>query len=173
MKEFVSSKKFETAIVIIGILAGMFIVFHAGVEFGEHRAMYADSAGNNYYRAFGPSDPHKDGPFGAFFDDVTSGHGVSGTIASITGSTITVTDKDGTEKIVQIGSDTVIRKDRTTIALSDLQVGDTIVAIGSPGDNGEIDAKIIRDLPPPPDATDTSTPYQTPASAPQPSPAST
>ena len=170
-KKFVRSKKFDTAIVIIGVIAGMFIVFHAGVEFGYKRAMYTNSAGDNYYRAFGASDTHGDGPMGGFLDDLSGGHGVAGTIASITGQTLTVEDHDGTEKVVRIESDTVIRKLRDTIQLSDLQVGDMIVAIGSPGDNGEIDAKLIRDLPPPATASDgtgtTTQPYQPTATAPQ------
>ena len=78
---------------------------------------------------------------------------------------------ENTEKVVRIESDTVIRKLRDTIQLSDLQVGDMIVAIGSPGDNGEIDAKLIRDLPPPATAGDgtgtTTQPYQPTATAPQ------
>ena len=168
-KKFFRSKKFDTAIVIIGVIAGMFIVFHAGVEFGYKRATYANSAGNDYYREFGPNDPHGAGPSGGFMDNLSGGHGVAGTIASITGETITVEDHDGTEKVVRIESDTVIRKLRDTIQLSDLKTGDMIVAIGSPGDNGEINAKLIRDLPPlpPTDSLDTTQPYQPTATAPQ------
>jgi len=139
---------------VIVILAGIIIVFHVGEEFGYKKAELMDNMSDNYYRAFGPGDPHKMGAFGYLFDDQTGTHGVAGKVISISSSTILVEDKGGIEKTVITDDDTIIKKQRTTITTNDIKPNDFIIVIGSPTTNGEIDAKIIRTLPPP--HTDTS-----------------
>ena len=173
VKHFVRSKKFDTLVLVIGIIAAMFIVFHAGVEFGYHRAMFESSEGDSYYKAFGPSDPRKEGTLGSFFDDLSGGHGVAGTIVSVSGQAVTVEDHDGTEKVITIDAGTVIKQLRETVTPASLATGQMIVAIGSPGANGETDAKLIRILPPatasPGDVTASGpTPYQPSSAAAQP-----
>jgi hypothetical protein len=105
--------------------------------------------GDTYYRAFGPSDPRRGTKAGVLFDDIVSPHGVSGTVVSVSGQTVTVEDRDNTEKIVHLTASTMIRKLRSAAAVADLKAGDQIIAVGEPGDSGEIEAKLVRIMPPP------------------------
>ena len=68
---FLKSKKIAHIMTVIVILAGIIIVFHVGEEFGYKKAELMDNMSDNYYRAFGPGDPHKMGAFGYLFDDQT------------------------------------------------------------------------------------------------------
>jgi hypothetical protein len=47
------------------------------------------------------------------------------------------------EMIVVIGQDTVIEKGRNIFKKEDLKVGDRLVIIGSPNEQGQIEAKLI------------------------------
>ena len=52
--------------------------------------------------------------------------------------------KDNLEKIISIDINTKIEQSRTEIKITDLNIGDFIVAIGTPNDTGFIEAKFIR-----------------------------
>lgn len=54
--------------------------------------------------------------------------------------------RDG-EKILMVSDQAVIKQRQKTIRLSDLEVGDTIVIVGSPNGNGHIEAKMVRVFP--------------------------
>ncbi len=61
-----------------------------------------------------------------------------------------VKGRDNVEKIILIKDDTIIERFKETIKLTDLKVDDYIITIGDPNDAGQIEAKFIRFLPPPP-----------------------
>ena len=48
------------------------------------------------------------------------------------------------EKLIITTKDTAIQKGRETIKKEELKVGDQIVIIGSPNEEGQIEAKLIR-----------------------------
>jgi hypothetical protein len=54
------------------------------------------------------------------------------------------------EKIILIKEDTVIKRFRDNIKLSDLKVDDYVTVIGEPNEEGQIQAKLIRLSPPRP-----------------------
>ena len=56
-------------------------------------------------------------------------------------------DKDNTEKVILIKSDTKIQKMKADIQTTDLSMNDFIVVIGSPDSQGQIEAKFIRVMP--------------------------
>jgi hypothetical protein len=70
------------------------------------------------------------------------GGGASGTIDSISGSTITVKSTSGTTETVTIGSSTTITKSQT-MAASDLVTGQTISVMGTTNSDGSVTARNI------------------------------
>ena len=136
--------------VIIG-LAGFVIlvmVFGAGVKVGTVKARYSYRWADNYHKNFA-------GPRGGFLGDwqrfpagdFISGHGVFGSIIKIDGNTIITKGKDDVEKTVLVSENTLIQKGRETVKLSDLKPDESVVIIGSPNEEGRIEAKFIRVLP--------------------------
>ena len=133
--------------VIIG-LAGfvvLVLVFGAGVKVGTIKARYSYRWAENYHRNFA-------GPRGGFFSDwrnsprgeFINAHGVFGSIVKIDGNTVITKGRDDVEKTVLVSENTLIQKGRETATLSDLKADDNVVIIGSPNDQGQIEAKIIR-----------------------------
>jgi len=143
--------------IIIGFggLAVIILIFGAGIFVGEMRARFSYRWAENYQRNFA-------GPRGGFLgglppfppdSDFISSHGVFGQIISTKGgsasggkinSDLVIKGQNNVERIVLISSSTLIQKGRQTIKKDDLKVGDNITAIGSPNDQGQIEAKLIR-----------------------------
>lgn len=133
--------------VIIG-LAGfvvLVLVFGAGVKVGTIKARYSYRWAENYHRNFA-------GPRGGFFSDwknfprgeFINAHGVFGSIIKIDGNTIITKGRDDVEKTILVSDKTIIQKGRETVKLSDLKADESIVIIGSPNEEGQIEAKLIR-----------------------------
>lgn len=154
-QKIMNSKIMTRIMLTIAIIAGIIIVFYIGVQFGYKKAEFIEHMSDGYYRAFGPNNPHEGGAFGYFFDDQTSTHGVAGKIITTSNNKIIIEDNDGTEKTVLVSTSTLIKEGRKTITTDDIKVDDFAISIGDPNDQGQIVAKIIRLVPPPPEATST------------------
>ena len=76
-------------------------------------------------------------------------HGAVGKILKIELPTIIVEDKDATEKVIVLTENTKIQNGTTTVTPLDLKINDFIITIGSPNDQGQVEAKFIRILPAP------------------------
>lgn len=118
----------------------------AGTMVGFRKADFSYRWGDNYHQNFA-------GPRGGFMSgfgqgDFVDSHGAFGQIIKIDGSTIIMNGADNVEKVIVTNSDTVIRSLRDNIKLTDLKVNDNIVVIGQPDNNGQIEAKLIRLMPP-------------------------
>ncbi|KKU72725.1 MAG: hypothetical protein UX98_C0018G0004 [Parcubacteria group bacterium GW2011_GWA2_47_26] len=143
----------KTLRIIILIVAGLIVfllVFRFGVALGYRKAMFSYRWGENYHRNFG-------GPRGGFLKeffsdrmDAIESHGTFGQIIKIDSNTIIVKGRNNVEKIIIVENDTTITRFRKTVELSDLKIDDYVVIIGNPNDTGQIKAKFIRVLPPPP-----------------------
>jgi len=72
-------------------------------------------------------------------------NGVAGTLASVNGGTLLVTDQNGTKTTVHTSSSTVFTTTATG-ALSDVKVGDRVVAMGANAGTNHITAERISDL---------------------------
>lgn len=157
-------KIFESKI-FIGILYGMgiviilLLVLSAGISIGFHKANFGHAWGENYERNFGmmPNRPM----FGG--DNFPNAHGAIGKIIKIELPTMIVQDRDNTEKVILIKSDTQIQKLKENIQTTDLKIDDFIVVIGTPNQQGQIEAKLIRIMPlgmpvPPPTDEQSSAP---------------
>ena len=134
-------------LVIIGLIGFvvLIIVFGAGVKVGTLKARYSYRWAENYHKNFA-------GPRGGFFGDwrefpagdFISGHGVFGSIIKIDGNTLIIKEENNIEKTVLILDKTTVTSRRETIKSNELKIDDRIIVIGSPDDQGQIEAKFIR-----------------------------
>jgi hypothetical protein len=144
--KYLQSKTFKGALVAIGALSVLLFVFKAGEFVGYGKANFSYRWGENYHRNFaGPRNGFL-GNFGRGFGDkdFINAHGTFGTIIKIDGSTLVVKGRDDVEKIILISDQTIITRRRETIKSNDLKVDDRVVIIGSPNEQGQIEAKLIR-----------------------------
>ncbi len=141
------SKMFKRILIGIGVIIVLLLVFKAGEIVGFRKAGFSYQWGENYYRNF--AGPRPGFPMDIGGRDFLMGHGIFGSIIEITSSTLVVQDRDGAEKVILLSKDTVIKSFLDTISASDLKVNDNIVVIGSPNDTSQIEAKLIRVVPPP------------------------
>ncbi|MDE3088108.1 MAG: hypothetical protein KGJ80_01825 [Chloroflexota bacterium] len=89
---------------------------------------------------------------------LTREHGAVGAIESIGNQTLTLALRDGTTQTVLLDSTTRIEESAKRITLADLKVGDHVAVIGSPDSQGQIRARWIRVVNPPPSERVTPTP---------------
>ena len=150
------SKVAFRVLVGIGIIIVAMLIFSAGISVGFHKASFGRAWGENYERNFGmrPDRPM----FGE--DNFPNANGAIGKIIKITLPNIIVQDKDNTEKVIVIKDDTKIQKMMSAVKGSDLAIDDFVIIIGSPNDQGQIEAKLIRIMPA---GMSTLPPPQTPA----------
>ncbi len=118
------------------------LIFHAGVVVGSHRGERSrHEVGHGFRPPFLPSGfelPH------GFMSNT---HGGVGTItAMVTPSTLTIQTREGVDQTVVVSTSTMIRGVRDTGTAPPLLVGDQIVVLGQPDNQGHINAKLIRVL---------------------------
>lgn len=133
--------------VIVG-LAGfvvLVLIFGVGMKIGELKARFSYRWAESYHKNFG-------GPRGGFFGDwrgfprgdFIESHGTFGEIIKINDSDLVIKGQGDMEKIILISEKTTVEKGRDTIKKEELKVGDRVVVIGSPNEQGQIEAKLIR-----------------------------
>ena len=127
--------------VIVPVLIILILVFGLGVYVGYRKAKFSYSWGENYEKNF----PKKRGFFGFMPGDIMNAHGTVGSVSEINGNIIVLKDNDGTQKsILTSSSTTVISRPGTDLKLQDIKVNDAITVIGTPNNQGQIEAKLIR-----------------------------
>jgi len=140
------SKIFKKVVLAIIILVIILFVFKAGMIVGERKAEFSNRWGDNYHRNFGGP---RSGFLNGFGDkDFINANGTFGQVIKIDGQTIVIKGQSDAEKIVLIKDNTVIKRFRDTMKLTDIKTGDYAVVIGEPNDTGQIEANLIRLLPP-------------------------
>ena len=142
------SKLFKAIVLSMAALIILVFVFGLGVFVGTKKADFSFRWADQYHRNFA-------GPQGGFFNDMAGrqfidANGVFGEIIKIDGQTLTIKGGDNVEKIVLVGDEATVVFQKKNIKLSELKVGDEVIVIGEPDDNGQIHAKLIRVLPLPP-----------------------
>jgi len=131
---------------VIGI-AGFVIVgliFGAGMFVGGLKAKFSYRWAENYHKNFA-------GPRGGFLEDLRrfpagdfiNSHGVFGEIIELQDAGFVIKSIGDAEKIIVTAKDTLIMKGGEA-AEDGLKVGDRVVIIGSPNEEGQIEAKLIR-----------------------------
>lgn len=147
IQKILQSKFFQGCLAGLAIFLVLLLVFKLGTIVGGHKADFTCGWGDNYRRNFGGKDnsliPGLEDPnnFG--------GHGIMGEIIKIENNTIIINSPDNIEKIISVTNDTIIKRQRENINLSDIKDKDVITVIGSPNNQGQIEAKLIRVIPEP------------------------
>ena len=148
--KFFQSRPFKGIVIGVVLLIVILFSFGAGMFVGYNKARFSYAWGENYERNFG--GPHR-GIFGFMpGDGFMNAHGTFGSVLNINvpSSTLIINGQDNIEKTVLVSSSTILREGRDAVQLSNLKVNDPVVVVGSPNDRGQIEAKLIRVLPPPP-----------------------
>ncbi len=144
---------FENPDVLKGIIVGLvcFILiiaaFGIGVKVGISKAGFSYRWADNYHRNFA-------GPRHGFFDDwraapsgdFINAHGSFGEVIQVNEKEFVVKGNDNVEKVIVIKDDTVITKGHET-QKDGVKVGDRVVIIGSPNNEGKIEARFVRIFP--------------------------
>ena len=145
---FFQSKLFKGIILGLAAFMILMLVFSLGIFVGARRADFSFRWAESYHRNFaGP----KEGFLNDFIgDEFMDANGVFGIILKIDGQTLTIKDKDNVERIVLVNEKTTIRYLKEDEELSDLKINDNIVVIGEPNSSGQIEASLIRVMPPMP-----------------------
>lgn len=161
IQRIAQSKTVRGVLLGIGIVLCVLAIFEAGTFVGHRRALFSARMGENYYRAF--DGEKRGGPMNDLMgfkgdSEFMGSHGATGKIVRVSLPTFVVAGPDNTEKVVTINDRTLIRSMRANASTSDLIVDRFVVVLGQPNDLGEIEAKLIRFLPPPPTVTATPSP---------------
>jgi hypothetical protein len=143
IKKVFESKVAFRILLGIGIVIVLLLVFSAGVSVGFRKASFGRAWGENYERNFGMRPEHP--IFGN--DNFPNSHGATGKIIKVELPTIIIQDKNNTEKVVLIKDDTKIQEMMQDIKASDLSIDKYVIVIGSPNNQGQIEAKFIRVMP--------------------------
>ncbi len=144
-KDFIKSKRFSLIIYVVGGLLIALIIFQAGIFVGYHVATFSMSWDDTHRGD--PRDPRSIfAPFGRDADDMNP-HGAIGEIISIKLPVIMVKEPSGNEAIILLSTSTSIRNMHDQASSSDLFVGEQIVTIGTPDEQGQIHASFVRVVP--------------------------
>jgi hypothetical protein len=146
-KKTQSKDVLKWVIIAIGSFVIVVFIFGFGMFVGGIKARFSYRWAESYHENFA-------GPKGGFFGnwqrmpplpgDFVQSHGTFGEIIKINNSDFVIKGQAEMEKIVLIKDDTVIEKGRTKITRDDLKIGDQVVVIGSPNEQGQIEAKLVR-----------------------------
>ena len=149
LQKIINAKATKYIIRIVGALFVLLLAFKAGEYVGIKKASFSYNWGNNYYRNF--MTRGRMGINGGLRgEEFLMGHGVGGPILKNSSSTLIIQDRDGAEKIVLLSEGTLIKRFRDDVPASDLKPGEWVVVLGNPNEEGQIEAKLVRVLPPPP-----------------------
>lgn len=143
---FFQSKQLKWILFFLGFFIIILFVFSAGVYVGVRKAAFSYRWGENYHRIFG-------GPKGGFFQDFKGkdfipGHGTVGSVISINSDSLIIKSPDGVEKMIIVNANTTIRRGSETMKPADIAIDSRVVVIGSPRNDGTIEAKFIRVMDP-------------------------
>jgi len=155
IKTFFQSKYFIGTVKIVGVFFVLFFVFEIGMFFGFQKASFSFRAGENYFREMrgAPNDPM----LGIRGGDFTNSHGSIGKIIKISLPNVLIEDRDNTEKNILINNNTVLKSDKGDIKPENLKEGQFVMVIGSPDNDSDIDAKLVRIMPTPAEIPNMST----------------
>lgn len=134
---------------VTGVLVVLIVTFAFGVFVGMQKARFSYDWGRNYERYFmgGPRPGMMEGlRFPERFEGqgYRNGHGLAGTVLSVSDGTVIVKDRSDRENTVSVSDRTVIRKGDAMVGVSDLSSGERVTVIGRPGSDGTVAADFIR-----------------------------
>ncbi len=158
-KNFFQTKTFTKILLGVGGLIVAGLIFQAGIMIGYYKASFSYKLGDEYHNVFGGKGQPPAPDFAR--QGFSGAYGASGDILKIDLPNIVIEGQNAVEETVVVSTSTIFRKMRDTIKATDLKPDDFVVVIGQPNDKGQIEAKLVRVSPPPPNYNETSdTPAQ-------------
>ena len=143
---FFQSKGFKLATISVVAVLILIGILKVGITVGYLKARFSYQWAENYHKNFA-------GPAGGFVGEwwrspstgYTQGHGAFGEVLTVREFDFVMKGRDDIEKIVLIDADTTVRRGhRSSEETNDVNVGDYVVVMGSPNDEGQIVASLIR-----------------------------
>jgi hypothetical protein len=131
------------ALVTLILVLGAFWV---GMAIGERRARHFSGWCDGYRRAFMPMGRERL-PFPS--PHLPNTHGVFGRVLSLSEQGLIIQGNNDIEQSVLVTSSTAIRMGNRTASLQDIHPMDQVSVFGMSNNKGEIEAKLVRLLPPP------------------------
>jgi len=149
LSKIFESKVFQGTIYGLGVAIVLILVFKAGEMVGYQKANFSHQWGENYYRNFvgRPNDMMKNIEGNGYL----SAHGGVGKIIKIELPQLVIKGQQDIEKNILLDNNTSIKRFQETLKPSDLKIDDFIVVIGAANNFGQVQAKMIRLLPAPPE----------------------
>lgn len=124
------------------------IIFGAGIFVGNRTTEFSYQWRANYAREF-------NSPRSPFFEDTNDRsplpHGAVGSVIGLNFPSFAIKGPHEAEKIILIGTSTLIRSLHADASTTDIHVGSVVMVLGDPDSYGKINATFIRVMPPPPD----------------------
>lgn len=140
------SRGFKLAAISVVAVLILLGILKVGITVGYAKARFSYQWAENYHKNFA-------GPAGGFAGDwwrspsaeYTEGHGAFGEVLTMQESGFAMRGRGDIEKSVLIDTDTTVRRGhRSSEETNDLSVGDYVVVVGSPNEEGQIVASLIR-----------------------------
>jgi hypothetical protein len=147
LKNICNSKTVKISIIVLGAAIFTLVVFKLGMIAGFNKADFSHNLGENYRDIFTNQPPS----LGEKINDRSfmNANGATGKIIKINDPLLFLEEPNDGEKIISTDESTMIRMFRNQIPFSQLKTDQFVVVVGDPADNGEINAKLIRVVPPP------------------------
>ena len=156
-KNFLQTKTFEKVLWGVGALILSGRIFQAGIMVGYYKASFSYQLGDEYHSIFGDRRGLPGQGGGGF----AGAYGASGDILKINLPQIVIEGQNAVEETIVVSTSTIFRSMRDTITAVDLKTDDFVTIIGEPNALGQIEAKLVRVVPPPPNWNEASdTPNQ-------------
>lgn len=144
-------KKYRATPKPVGVLIALFaafLIFWAGTAVGYRKAMFSYRWHSNYAEQFAGDRSPLALPMDGDGDIMPNPHGAFGVIVSESLPTLIIKGPHEAEKTIVVTPETTIKNIHDDAASSSLAVGQGVVTIGAPDEQGRIVASFIRILPP-------------------------
>ena len=149
-KSFFKTKIFSRILWIVGALIVAGLIFQTGIFVGYYKASFSYQLGDEYHNIFGARRGGPGAP-AQLMPGFAGAYGASGDILKIDLPKIVIEGQNSVEETIVVSTSTIFRSMRDMIKATDLKVDDFVVVIGQPNGQGQIDAKLVRVVPTPPD----------------------
>lgn len=145
IKVLYANKSLRLGLYFVGALFVIGVIFQVGIFVGYHKANFAGNWGKNYERNFGID--RQDSFRGMMRGGLPTSHGSFGKVLSVGLPNFVIADRDGVEKNILITDKTIIRSGLENSSSTSIKADNSVIVLGDPNNQGQIEAKLIRILP--------------------------